>query len=324
VAPSPDAASPPSRPRVAIACQGGGSHAAFTAGALERLLEPDLVRRYELVALSGTSGGAVCAALAWAGLVARGAGGGSGDARMRLYEFWRELAAEGIFDGAVNAFTVAASRMPGVADFTPQPFISPAEASLRHLLQKHVRLEELSPAARARGPELFVGATDVLRGERRVFRGGELILDELVASAAVPRLFRAIPVGDSVYWDGLFSCNPPIRELTDLEPVPDEIWVIRLNPRRRARPPLVLYDVLDRMNELAGNLSLDEELASVTRMNALREKFPELRARYQPIVVREIELDAEGLDYASKLDRSPELLDRLHAKGREKAADLVG
>ncbi len=38
------------RRRVAIACQGGGSHTAFTAGALKRLLRDD---RYEFVALRG-------------------------------------------------------------------------------------------------------------------------------------------------------------------------------------------------------------------------------------------------------------------------------
>ena len=46
-------------PRVAIACQGGGSHTAFTAGALSRLLATP--REAEIVGLSGTSGGAICA-----------------------------------------------------------------------------------------------------------------------------------------------------------------------------------------------------------------------------------------------------------------------
>ena len=69
---------PPEGPRrVAIACQGGGSHTAFTAGVLSRLLDggvldggvPDgdeLDGGYEIVGLSGTSGGAVCALLACA------------------------------------------------------------------------------------------------------------------------------------------------------------------------------------------------------------------------------------------------------------------
>jgi NTE family protein len=54
--------------RVAIACQGGGSHSAFTAGVLTRLLVEKL-DRYEIVALSGTSGGAICALLVWCALL---------------------------------------------------------------------------------------------------------------------------------------------------------------------------------------------------------------------------------------------------------------
>jgi len=56
------------RSRVAIACQGGGSHTSFTAGVLEGLMTriPDNI---DIVALSGTSGGAICAALAWDGLI---------------------------------------------------------------------------------------------------------------------------------------------------------------------------------------------------------------------------------------------------------------
>ena len=67
-------------PKVAIACQGGGSHAAFAAGVLSELLSPSYVDRFELVGLSGTSGGAICAALAWAGLIS----GGPEEARKRL------------------------------------------------------------------------------------------------------------------------------------------------------------------------------------------------------------------------------------------------
>jgi NTE family protein len=51
------------RKRVAIACQ-GGSHKAFTAGVLKGLLLSGRLQEYEVVALSGTSGGAVGALLA--------------------------------------------------------------------------------------------------------------------------------------------------------------------------------------------------------------------------------------------------------------------
>ncbi|HET8789464.1 MAG TPA: patatin-like phospholipase family protein, partial [Actinomycetes bacterium] len=55
--------------RVAIACQGGGSHTAFTAGVLKRLLGAKELAGVEVVGLSGTSGGAVCALLAWSALL---------------------------------------------------------------------------------------------------------------------------------------------------------------------------------------------------------------------------------------------------------------
>ena len=78
------------RPKVAIACQGGGSHAAFAAGVLRALLAPDNFNRFDLVALSGTSGGAVCAALVWSGLISD-AGDPAEEAARRLTAFWREL-----------------------------------------------------------------------------------------------------------------------------------------------------------------------------------------------------------------------------------------
>lgn len=55
--------------KIAIACQGGGSHTAFAAGVLTRLLEEGIDERYQLVGLSGTSGGAICATAAWYGLL---------------------------------------------------------------------------------------------------------------------------------------------------------------------------------------------------------------------------------------------------------------
>src|SRR3974390_3121133 len=77
-----------SRRRVAIACQGGGSHTAFTAGVLQGLIgaPPDDV---DIVALSGTSGGAICAALAWDGLVRND----RNLAVRKLQGFWDAMAA---------------------------------------------------------------------------------------------------------------------------------------------------------------------------------------------------------------------------------------
>jgi len=54
---------------IVIACQGGGSHTAFTGGVLQTLLSALDRSRYRIAGLSGTSGGALCAAIAWFGLL---------------------------------------------------------------------------------------------------------------------------------------------------------------------------------------------------------------------------------------------------------------
>ncbi|WP_323141709.1 hypothetical protein [Massilia phyllosphaerae] len=89
---------------IAIACQGGGSHAAYTAGVLPVLLGEfdNLARAHAaagqaylesgteggmeapvLVAMSGTSGGAISALLGWYGFIT----GGADEARRRLDAF---------------------------------------------------------------------------------------------------------------------------------------------------------------------------------------------------------------------------------------------
>jgi predicted acylesterase/phospholipase RssA len=70
---------------IAIVCQGGGSHAAYAAGALQLLL-PELGENgpLRLVGISGTSGGAICALLGWYGNLE----GGPAAAQRKLERFW--------------------------------------------------------------------------------------------------------------------------------------------------------------------------------------------------------------------------------------------
>src|SRR3954462_15059789 len=81
------------RKRIAIACQGGGSQCAFVAGALKGLFAQDVQRRFEIVGLSGTSGGAITAGLAWSGLLLQA----RGDRRPiedRIIACWKDLSAQ--------------------------------------------------------------------------------------------------------------------------------------------------------------------------------------------------------------------------------------
>ena len=303
--------------RVAIACQGGGSHAAFAAGLLHRLLGAERRARFELVALSGTSGGAICAALAWRGLVASGPDEAAG----RLRAFWTGLEVRGFIESVTNFWGVWFARFPVVVEVSPYSYEPIAETTLRALLSTHLELESLTPdPARRAHPKLLIGATDVLDGERVIFEGEALSYDDVIASAAVPPLFRAVDAEGRRCWDGLFTTNPPIREFTDLEEPPDEIWVIQINPQRRKAEPRTTSDIVDRRNELAGNLSLGQELFFLEKINELRAAHPSLATQYRHIQVRVVELaGAAPLDYPSKLDRRPELIEHLFALGQERA-----
>jgi NTE family protein len=304
--------------KVALACQGGGSHTAFTAGVLQRLLE---ARNHTVVALSGTSGGAICALLTWYGLQT----GGAVQAGQLLERFWQANSATTLQDRATNAWLVGLARLEGrVALPVVSPYAYPeiARTALTRLLTKHIdfdRVAQLQEAPTEDQPLLLVGAVDVATGAHRAFSSEcrEITLDTVLASAAVPPLFRAVHVAGSYYWDGLFSRNPPVRELPDAGP--DEIWLIRVNPLARALEPKTVADIADRRNELSGNLSLQQELYFIGKVNKWADR---LRDRYRHIGVREIDLDL-NLDLASKLNRSPRFITRLIGEGRRQAAQFL-
>lgn len=301
--------------RVAIACQGGGSHTAFTAGVLQELVcnVPDDV---EIVALSGTSGGAICATLAWDGLVRRD----PKRAAAMLQAFWTSMAATESWDRAANQ---ALMTVMSLRDHMVLPEVSPyrlptwGEDRLRSTLLEYFDFPELRELARRQGaPALQIGAVEVLSGHFEIFTGPEICAEFLLASAAIPEFFRAVSVpGRGVYWDGLFSQNPPIRDL--LVHQIDELWVIQINSTTCARVPTEPHEILDRRNELAGNLSMMQELHFIQAINRALAAGTLTQSKYRPIHVERIALDRE-LDYRSKLDRSPELLTDLREYGRVK------
>jgi len=198
------------RKRVAIACQGGGSHTAFTAGALKRLLSGD---RYDVVALSGTSGGAICAFLAWYALVQNG---GAKRAVELLDAFWSDNSASELYDRLVNDWILWVNRLQGSAVLpSVSPYSTPtsywAQERLRRMLERHADFGELQTPMGNPAPMLLIGAVDVLSGDFRAFnsRRDRISADTILASTALPTLFRAVNTGGGMYWDGLFSQNPP-------------------------------------------------------------------------------------------------------------------
>ena len=297
--------------------KGGGSHTAFTAGVLEGLLG-SIPPEVDIVALSGTSGGALCAALAWDGLVR----GEPLRAIAKLGAFWGSVAATKPLDRMVD------SSLMHIVEASAIRWCSPKSA--RTTFRRGGRTTFAEPSAptsifpelrklarRPGGPRLCIGAVEVLSGHFEVFTGEDLRVECLMASAAIPELFRAVTVpGKGVYWDGLFSHNPPIFELTEYDV--NEIWVIQINPSTCTNVPTETHEILDRRNALAGNLSMEQELAFIEMNNRAIAEGRLKQPKYQPIHLARVAFDRH-LGYRSKLDRRPEFLLELREYGRTKS-----
>jgi NTE family protein len=317
--------------RVAIACQGGGSHTAFTAGVLKRLLRVEELKHYEVVGLSGTSGGAVCALLAWDNLL-RGDARGAAEA---LDAFWRDNSATAPHEQIINSWVLWASSlqnfitMPVVSPYYDNYFSVSALEDFKRMLERRVDFAKVGLQPEDSYPALLVGAVDVLSGEFKTFnsRRDRITPETILASAAIPTLFRSVQAGDGrTYWDGLFSQNPPVRELT--EEGPDEIWVVQINPKELESQPKTVIEIVDRRNELSGNLSLYQELRSIEKIDQLLEEgLLSSEGKYKQIVVRVIELSrsrfSRSLGTASKLNRDPRFIEDLMSHGEARADEFL-
>src|SRR5215218_3832137 len=186
--------------KVAIACQGGGSHTASTAGVLKRLLQAEELKQHEVVGLSGTSGGAVCALLAWHNLL-RGDAAGAAEA---LAAFWRDNSATAPHEQIINSWVLWASSlqnfitMPVVSPYYDNYFSVSALEEFKRMLERRVDFTKVGLQPEDSYPVLLVGAVDVLSGEFRAFnsRRDRITSETILASAAIPTLFRSVRPGD--------------------------------------------------------------------------------------------------------------------------------
>lgn len=256
--------------KVAIACQGGGSHTAFTAGVLKGLLR-ELDDDYELVGISGTSGGAFNALAAWYGLVTAD----EQRAIELLNEIWDDLSATGFSDRIMNDLVVELSRLQttGVPMLQVSPYDIPGPEAgkdeIRKTLERHIDFDEIPDLCDQDTPELVVGTVNMNTGIFETFTNEAVTPEAILASAAVPAMFEAVEINGDYYWDGLFSQNPPINDLMSIaaDRKPEELWIIQINPQEREDEPTSLVEIADRRNELSGNISLNQELNAIERVN---------------------------------------------------------
>jgi NTE family protein len=302
-------------PRVNLALQGGGSHGAYTWGVLDRLLEDG---RLDFEGLSGASAGAVNAALFAHGWLEDGRDG----ARAALSRFWHAVG------NASGVFGTAPFFGPWMALFarTVSPYqFNPANLNpLRSLLASQIDFERLRASSELR---LFVSATNVRTNRIRIFRGSEISVDAIMASACLPMVFHAVEIDGESYWDGGYLADPPLYPFFYECSTPD-LLVVMVNPLSRDSTPSQPGDIFDRINEISFNASLIAEMRAIAFVHKLLDegwlKKP-FESRLRNVLVHMVRADGmlTGLGTDSKYRTSlPFLLD-LFERGRAAADEWL-
>ena len=311
---------------VDLALQGGGSHGAFTWGVLDRLLEEPWL---QIEAISGTSAGAMNAAVLADGWTKDGARG----ARAALDAYWERVAAAATFsplqrtplDRMLGRWTLDNSPMFVALDLMSRVF-SPYDLNprgfnpLASILDESIDFKRLpqSPI------KIFVTATNVHTGRGRIFRNAELTADVLLASACLPTMFQAIEIDGEPYWDGGFAGNPTITPLIRESSAKDTI-LVQINPRERTGTPKTATEILNRLNEVSFNAALMKELRMIALMRQVADPGTGEGARWASMRTHRIMTDMlSDFGYSSKLNGERAFLTMLRDEGRRTASAFLG
>jgi NTE family protein len=292
---------------------------------LDRLLEEPWL---SIAAISGTSAGAMNAAVLADGWMKGGAEG----ARKTLDEYWRRISRAAAFSPLQRSWF---DRIAGRWSLDTSPaylamdimsrLLSPYDLNplglnpLRDILVESIDFELLS-----RSPiKLFVTATKVRTGRGRIFRNGEITADVLLASACLPTMFRAIEIDGEAYWDGGYAGNPTITPLVR-ESEARDIILVQINPTDRPDPPRSAADILNRLNEVSFNSALAKELRMIALLRQVADPGKGEGARWAEMRAHRVHSDLlASLGASSKLNAEWDFVTMLKEEGRRAAGEFL-
>lgn len=307
--------------RLNLALQGGGSHGALTWGVLDALLEDGGLR---FDGISGTSAGAMNAVALAYGFAqaaqehtdpAEAHAAGCVQARATLTRLWEGVGTLGSMLWGVPL--PASQPLMGMMSQWLSPYqtnplgINP----LRRLLEREVDFDLLSAA---KGPKVFVCATNVRTGRGEIFSGPRLSADAVMASACLPLLFKAVQIDGEHYWDGGFSGNPALHPLIYKTDCAD-VLLVQINPIEHPDLPDTAPDIMERMNEVTFNASLLAEMRAIEFVRRLLAEGKLDARRYKSVRMHRIDGGSAlaGYGAASKMRSDLPFLRQLFALGRE-------
>jgi NTE family protein len=266
-----------------LALQGGGAHGAFTWGVLDRLLEEE---RLVIEGISGSSGGAINAALLAHGMSI----GGADEARASLDRFWRRMSELGWLNPIRRGWL---EKMQGSWNLDRSPvalmveemalLLSPGQTEAFSHNQLHLRelIEEsidIVALREQKAIKLFVGATHVRTGQPRIFYGDELSVDAFLASACVPQFYPTVIIDGEAYWDGGYLGNPPLWPLI-YECKSRDIMIVQVHPIRRDEVPRNSAEITNRLNEIVFNAALMAQLRALSIVTQTMNQFGAVGSR---------------------------------------------
>ncbi|VVE25250.1 alpha/beta hydrolase [Pandoraea pneumonica] len=314
-----------------LGLQGGGAHGAYTWGVLDKLLEDG---RLEFEGISGASAGTMNALVLAHGLLDRPGVDPREKARESLHSFWLGVSQAGssatawaqtVFswlNGRPTEYPVWHDWMQSMQQWM-MPFSQPtAEINpLRTVLEAQVDFERLRESTATR---LFVSATNIRTGNIRIFRTHEITLDVAMASACLPWLFKPVKIDEDYYWDGGYLGNPPLYPFY-YETLTSDILIVHINPIERKEKPVLPGQIMNRVNEITFNASLQREFRAISFVHKLLDEGwlkPEFRKRLKYPLIHSIRADKELYDLSSstKFVTDWHFLTTLRDRGREAAA----
>ena len=312
--------------KIGLALQGGGSHGAFTWGILEKLLETDL---FEICGITGTSAGAMNAAITIAGFEN---GGGKGAIEL-LEKFWKNISETSRYS-ALQPSWLDNKLFSGGLEFSPgyqlfnafSNFVSPYQFNpldvnpLRSILVDLIDFNVLNQSPIS----LFVSATNVKTSKPKIFRSPDITLNTLMASACLPLLFKSVEINGDYYWDGGYLGNPSLSPLINFTDTID-ILLCKVNPIEINFIPKKAHEIQDRINDISFNSGLMNEMRTIYYHNKLLRMGVSIDNHPREIFMHEIAADQklQEYSYSSKFNTTWIFLNNLRMKGRESAEKWI-
>ncbi|MDD1526373.1 patatin [Bradyrhizobium sp. WBOS7] len=272
--------------QVVLVLQGGGALGSYQAGVYQALheagIEPDWI--------IGTSIGAINASLI--------AGNAPGQRLAHLKEFWKRMEQNPIwnlrtafpgFNEKLTYWSTVTNGIPGF--FRPNPLAHAGDSY--PLGADHAGFYSTAPLERTLlelvdfslvnscSPRLTVGAAYVRSSQMRYFdsRDGELTVNHVMASGALPPAFPAVRIDGELYWDGGILSNTPTEAVFDDNPRRNSlIFAVHLwNPI--GAEPTTMAEVLNRHKDVQYSSRIASQIARQQQAHRLRHVINQLAAR---------------------------------------------